>query len=410
MSTTTLASLPEERRRVYLDFAATSPLSAGAQGAMRAAEEQAFGNASSSHWAGATAKRVLDAARQTVARRAGFGDRVVFTSGATESNWLAISGLVATGTAKRLFTSTIEHDSVFAARDYVRSIGAEVAEIGVDHMGRLRLEHLSDLIDNRPAVVAVMHANNEVGTLQAIRDVAEIVHRAGGTLHVDAVQSFGKVPLDELAGADTVAVSAHKIGGPKGVGALLVRGGVVLDPPMSGGQEYGLRRGTQNVPGIAGFARAAAESSPGTVEPALRARAEALRSGLADAVPEIRWTGDLVNRAPHIVSCIIPGVAGDVLATSVDALGVAVSVGSACNAGAVQPSHVLIAMGASTIEAACAVRLSVGLATTPTDIEYAVWAISETVRKLRAILLNAQHAGSLDLPRRTRRRAHSIAM
>ena len=409
MSTPFPAALFDGRRRVYLDFAATSPLSSGAQEAMRAAEEQAYGNASSVHWAGITANNVLEAARQTVARRAGFGERVVFTSGATESNWLAMSGLLAISPSKRVVTSAIEHDSVLAARDYLRSTGAEAVAVGVDHLGRVRLEQLAELLDDRPAVVAIMHANNEVGTLQPIRDIADVVHQTGGSLHVDAVQSFGKVPLDDLTYADTVGVSAHKIGGPKGVGALLVRDGVVLDPPLSGGQEFGLRRGTQNVPGIAGFARAAAESDPHTVGPALWSRALALRTGLADGVPEIRWTGDLADRTPHIVSCIIPGVGGDVLAQSVDALGVAVSVGSACTAGAVQPSHVLVAMGASTIEAACAVRLSVGLATTDADIEYAVWAIGETVRRLRTILLHAQQAGRIDPPRRARRRARNVA-
>jgi cysteine desulfurase len=394
MSVAGIAQVGEGHRRVYLDFAATSPLSIGAQEAMRAAEAEAFGNASSAHWAGETATRVLEAARLSVRRRAGFGDRIVFTSGATESNWLAILGLLAPVPTKRLITSAIEHDSVYAARDFARSLGTEVAEVGVDHLGRLRLEHLQEIVNRGPAVVVVMHANNEVGTLQPIGEIADIVHRAGGTLHVDAAQSFGKVPLDGLELADTVAVSAHKISGPKGVGAVLVRDLVSLAPPMAGGQEFGLRRGTQDVPGIAGFARAAAESDPHGVGVALGARAAKLRSGLTDAVPEIRWTGDLTHRAPHIVSCIIPGVAGDVLAASVDALGVAVSVGSACHAGAVRPSHVLMAMGASSTEAACAVRLSVGFATTDDDIAYAVWAVSEVARRLRGILRSAQEAGA----------------
>lgn len=409
MSISFPASLPEGRRPVYLDFAATSPLSVGAQAAMRAAEAQAYGNASSLHWAGVAANTVVEAARQTVARRAGLGARVVFTSGATESNWLALCGLLATSPSKRVFTSAIEHNSVLATRDYLRDAGAEAGEIGVDGLGRLRLEHLAQRLDGRPAVVAVMHANNEVGTLQPIRDIAAIVHKAGGKLHVDAAQSFGKVAVEDLKYADTVGVSAHKIGGPKGVGALLVREGVIIDPPLGGGQEFGLRRGTQNVPGIAGFARAAAESDPAVVGPALWARAQALRTKLTETVPEIRWTGDLADRTPHIVSCIIPGVAGDVLAQSVDALGVAMSVGSACTAGTVQPSHVLVAMGASLAEATCAVRLSVGLATTEADIEYAAWAISEATRRLRVILLNAQQAGRIDQPRHSRRHTQNVA-
>lgn len=397
------------RHHVYLDFAATSPLSGTVRDAMRAAEEQAFGNASSSHWAGRAASRVLEAARSAVARRAGLGDRVVFTSGATESNWLAILGLLRGCSANRLLVSAIEHDSVLSTRDYVQSLGAETAEIGVDRLGRIRLDHLTELLADRPAVVAVMHANNEVGTLQPVAEIAEMVHHSGGLLHVDAVQSFGKVDLDELIEADTVALSAHKISGPKGTGAVLARSGVELNPPLSGAQELGLRRGTQNVPAIAGFARAAAESDPKVVGPALRSRALALREALTEAVPGIRWTGDLVDRAPHIVSCVIPGVAGGILAESVDALGVAVSVGSACTAGSGQPSHVLRAMGASSVDAACAVRLSVGLATTDADIAYAVWAIGEAVRRLRAILLTAEPAPSTRRTRARASRGHSVA-
>lgn len=388
------------RRRVYLDFAATSPLSSGAQAAMRGAEAEAFGNASSSHWAGRAADRVLEAARDAIRRRAGFGDHVVFTSGATESNWLAILGLLGMPPRARLVTSSIEHDSVYAARDYARALGADVMEVGVDRLGHVRLEELAELMNGGPAVVAIMHANNEVGTLQPIGEIADIVHHASGWLHVDAVQSFAKVALDGLDQADTVAVSAHKIGGPKGIGAVIMRQGISISPPMAGGQEFGLRRGTQNVPGIAGFARAAAESDPHAVGPALITRANALRAALSSEVPGIEWTGDLTERAPHIVSCIIPGVTGDVLAESVDALGVAVSVGSACHAEAARPSHVLLALGASSTEAACAVRLSVGLATTGDDISYAAWAIGEVAQRFRSILRQAQEAGEKTRPDR----------
>ena len=385
---TTTAPEGEYRRLVYLDHAATSPLSAKSQSAMRAAEEQAFGNPNSGHWAGATAERVLDAARETLGRRAGFAGRVILTSGATEANAIGILGLLRHAALKQVLASAIEHDSVFAALDLASALGAKTDRIGVDHQGVVSIDHLRELMGDRPSVVAVMHANNEVGTLQPIREIAEVVHATGGVLHVDAAQSYGKVDLSDLGSADTIGVSAHKLGGPKGVGALLVREGVFLDPPLGGGsQEYGLRRGTQNVPGIAGFARAAAESDPLKVGPELEARATALRSGLVETIPEIRWTGDPVKRAPHIVSCVIPGVAGDVLAQSVSALGVAISVGSACHASSGEPSHVLRAMGAATVEAACAVRLSVGLSTSDEDIAYAIEVISECVRRLRSILL-----------------------
>src|ERR1039458_3636449 len=283
----------EYRRRVYLDHAATSPLSAKSQSAMRAAEEQAFGNPNSGHWAGAAAERVLDAAREPLGLRAGFSGRVVLTSGATEANAIGILGLLRHAALKRVLASAIEHDSVFAALELASAFGATTDHIGVDHQGMVRVDHLRELMGERPSVVAGMHANNEPGTLQPIREIAELVHGTGGMLHVDAAQSYGKVDLSELKSADTIALSAHKLGGPKGVGALLVRDGVFLDPPLGGGsQEYGLRRGTQNVPGIVGFARAAAESDPRKVGPELEARATALRSGLVESIPEIRWTGD----------------------------------------------------------------------------------------------------------------------
>ncbi len=392
-------------RQVYLDHAATSPLSASVQGAMRAAEEQAFGNPNSGHWAGANADRVLEAARAVVASRANWSGHVVFTSGATEANAIGILGLLRAAPRKRVFASAIEHDSVFAALELAGLLGATSGQVEVDHEGVVRVDHLAGLVDHHPAVVAVMHANNEVGTLQPISEIADVVHQAGGLLHVDAVQSYGKVGLSELAFADTIALSAHKLGGPKGVGALLVRRDMFLDPPLGGGsQEYGLRRGTQNVPGVAGFARAALESDPARVGPELEARSALLRARLVETVPEVRWTGHPDRRTPHIVSCIIPGVAGDVLAQSLSALGVAISVGSACHAGSGKPSHVLQAMGASTVEAACAVRMSVGRSTSDEDIEYATDVISECVRRLRAILLSSRDGTRSSVPKKNRQR------
>jgi cysteine desulfurase len=379
------------QQRVYLDYAATSPMLESVQRAVRAAETGAFGNPSSTHWAGEKAHEVLEAARAAILKRAGVGERVVFTSGASESNLLGLLGAALGTRAKRVAISAVEHESVFAAARVAKLLGLESCEIPVDSLGRVSLEVISQVVRDGPVAVAVMHANNEVGTLQPIAEIAPIVHAAGGVLHVDAVQSFGKLPLDELAEADTIALSAHKLGGPKGVGGLLIRQGVEMVSPFGGGsQEYGLRHGTENVPGIVGFARAAVDNDPVVVGPALRRRGIRLRAELAGQIPDIGWTGDLERRAPHIVSGIVAGVPGDLLVASLSALGVAFSVGSACHSSADGGSHVLKAMGASLDESACAIRLSVGLGTRDEEILYASAVLAEAVYKLRTILQSGE--------------------
>lgn len=382
------------RAEIYLDYAATSPMLSQAQETMRAVEAEAFGNPSSEHWAGAAARDVLEGARAALLARAGIGERLVFTSGATESNLLGLLGTALAAGHERLIVSAIEHPSVSAATRLGGRFGMRTEVVGVDSDGRIRLDELARVLRGRPASVALMHASNEVGTLQPIAAAAELVHRAGGTLHVDAVQSFCKVGLDELAEADTVALAAHKIGGPRGIGALLV-GDVRLESPLGGGtQEGGLRHGTENVAAAAGFASAAVDGDPAVVAPALTERADHLRDEIAREVPDIRWTGDPERRAPHIVSAIVPGVAGEVLVASLDAIGIAASVGSACRARNVdaEGSGVLAAMGATRSESLCAVRFSVGMGTTPGEVERAGALIGEVVHRLREMVLSGWQA------------------
>lgn len=374
--------------QIYLDYAATAPVLEPVQRTMRAVEAAAFGNPSSRHWAGTRAAEVLEGARRAILGRARLDGRLVFTSGASESNLIGLVGAAMAGGHRRILTSAVEHESVHAACRMARNLGIETDQVPVDGEAHVRLDELARCLERGPAAVAIMHANNEVGTLQDVAPIAELVRAGEGTLHVDAAQSFGKVSLEELAGADTVALSAHKLGGPRGIGGLIIApGGEVVSPLGGGSQEFGLRHGTENIPGIAGFATAAAHTDPEKDGTQLAACADRLRENLAEAVPEIRWTGDLQRRAPHIISCVIPGVPGELLVASLDHLGIAASVGSACHANGLSYSPILSAMGAERAESLCALRLSVGHATTIDEIDYAAAMIAEAVHRLREIVL-----------------------
>ncbi|GAW51841.1 MULTISPECIES: cysteine desulfurase family protein [unclassified Nocardioides] len=377
------------RTQVYLDHAATSPMLAKVQDVMRAVEGEAFGNASSAHWAGDRALAVLDSARRAVLGRFGGGDRVIFTSGATESNLIGLLGTALGEGFDRIVVSAIEHESVNAAARLAERLGISVERCGVDELGRLDLEELNWRLSGGPAAVGVVHASNEVGTVQPVAQIAELVHARGSRLHLDLAQSFGKVAMTEARAADTWGISGHKIGGPKGIGALIIGSDVRLESPIGGGsQEDGLRHGTHNVAGAAGLACAAVENDPVVIGPELQARADHLRSAIAYDVPDIRWTGDPENRAPHLVSAIVPGVPGEMLVASLDVLGIAASVGSAC-AARKDPSGkagALRAMGASKADAVCSVRFSVGLDTASSEISSAAPLITETIHRLREVV------------------------
>jgi cysteine desulfurase len=363
--------------RAYLDWNATAPLRPQAKAAL--AEALAVGgNPSSVHAEGRAARRLVERAREQVAALVGAKPAdVIFTSGGTEANALALTPMIEAGDEKRprdrLFISAIEHASV---RTGGRFAPADVEEIPVDAAGRLDLTALEAAVGKaeRP-LVSVMLANNETGVMQPMADISAIVRSAGGLLHVDAVQGAGRVSCDigDL-GADLLTLSAHKIGGPKGVGAL-VRDGDALhfaDPLIrGGGQERGARAGTENVAGIAAFgaaaeaARASREDEAGRMH-ALRDRLEVAMMAIA---PEAVIFGADAERLPNTTLFSAPGMKAETAVIALDLDGVAVSSGSACSSGKVQPSHVLAAMGVSPSLLAGSVRVSIGWETTESDIE-----------------------------------------
>ena len=383
--------------RVYLDWNATTPLRAEARQAMAAAWDLA-GNPSSVHTEGRQARRLVEEARAGIAGAVGASSRnVVFTSGGTEANALALtpglrraSGLP----VERLLVSAVEHPSVLSGGRFpARAIG----KVGVTHSGLLDLDRLrAALAGGPPTLVSVMLANNETGAVQPVREAADIVHAAGGLLHVDAIQAFGKRPFDINAmGADLVTLSAHKIGGPKGVGAVVLAEGLSgLEPLLrGGGQERGHRAGTENVAGIVGFGAAAAAAIAGLeLDPKrLETLRNRLETGLRQAPGAVVFSDD-VPRLPNTTLFTVRGLKAETAVIGFDLAGIAVSSGSACSSGKVQPSHVLEAMGFGPELAQGAVRVSLGWSTSDADIDRCL----EAWRKLSGTLLKGSDETRLE--------------
>jgi len=374
--------------RVYLDWNATTPLRAEARAAMAAAWNLP-GNPSSVHAEGRQARHLLEEARSAVAAALGALPRnVVFTSGGTEANALALTpGLRgASGQpVERLLVSAIEHASVLAGGRF----GAEsIATVPVTRSGIIDLDALRTLMaGGPPAVVSLMAANNETGAVQPVGDAADIVHGAGSLLHVDAIQAFGKIPFSlSTFGADLVTLSAHKIGGPKGIGALVFAEGLTgLEPLLrGGGQERGRRAGTEDVAGIAGFGAAvrATMHALGEDRPRIEALRDRLEAGLMER-PDVTVFSVDTERLPNTTLFTATGLKAETAVIGFDLEGVAVSSGSACSSGKVQPSHVLQAMGVGPEQAQGAVRLSLGWSTTGADIDSCL----KAWRKLRGHLV-----------------------
>jgi cysteine desulfurase len=359
--------------RAYLDWNATALLRPQAHAAAVAALALS-GNPSSVHAEGRASRRVVEEAREQVAALVGATPRnVIFTSGGTEANVLA---LAPSGRGLRLMVSAIEHPSVLAGG---RFAPAQVGVLPVTADGRIDTAELARCLSAHAGqgvrtLVSVMHANNETGVVQPIPETARIVHEAGGLLHVDAVQTAGRIACDINAlGADLLTVSGHKIGGSKGVGALIKREDDVPVVPLvtGGGQERGGRAGTENVAAIAGFGAAAAEAHAASAAEAIWVRAlrDRLETGLKAATPAVAIFGAQVERLPNTTLFSVPGMKAETAVIAFDLAGVAVSSGAACSSGKVKPSHVLAAMGVPAPLARGAVRVSLGPTTTEGDIE-----------------------------------------
>lgn len=362
--------------RVYLDWNASAPLRPEA----RAACVEALGligNPSSVHAEGRAARAIVEAARGKVAALAGTDPgRVIFTSGATEANMLALTPALEAGADKvprdLLLVSTVEHPSVSHGGRFPRH---QVGEVPVTGAGVVDLDMLRRMLKpGARALVSVMLANNETGVVQPIREIADVVHEAGGLLHVDAVQGPGRMSVDMKAlGADLLSLSAHKLGGPKGAGALILAEGIHIADPLirGGGQERGARAGTENVIAIAGFG-AAAEAALGALQTdsARMARLrDQLETGLRESTPEVVIFGSAAERLPNTTLFAVPGIKAETAVIAFDLEGVAVSSGAACSSGKVQPSQVLAAMGVEAGLARGALRASLGHSTTESQVK-----------------------------------------
>jgi cysteine desulfurase len=352
--------------RVYLDHNATSPLRPSVKAAMLAALE-VDGNASSIHKEGRAVRKIMDDAREAIALSLGsLPQMIAFTSGGTEANNWAIRGVG----AEHIVVSAIEHPSVLAA---AKATGKAVDVLPIDAQGRVKIDALPALLKRPNTLVSVQLANNETGVVQDTPTIAAIVHQAGALLHVDAVQAFKKIPVNfGLLGCDLLTIAAHKVGGPQGIGALVIRDGLVIEPMLAGGgQEMRRRAGTENIAAIAGFGALAQEPMLET-----QTLLGALELDLQGAVI---FSGE-ATRLPNTSCFAIPGMKAETLLMNLDLEGVAVSSGSACSSGKVGKSHVLGAMGVAPELAACAIRVSLGWNTSAAEIA----GFHETLNTLRA--------------------------
>lgn len=364
---------------IYLDYAATTPLRPVAKNAMVAALE-AYGNPSSVHRAGQQARAVLDEARRSLGESLGVrAERVVFTSGATEANNLALRGVMAMQRAKTLLIGATEHDCVrHTAQALAESGVCGVEVIPCDANGVVDLAWLAArLKQGDVGLVSLMHANNETGVIQPIAEAAALAHAHGALMHSDAVQTVGHIAVDmDALGLDLMSFTAHKFGGPKGAGALVVKPEVKMAAHTTGGgQERNRRAGTENVAGVAGMAAALTEATENMAEETQRA--ETMAADLAQGLPAgMRIIGGDAAKVPHVRLVATGGMAGEMLVMKADVAGVCISQGSACSSGRVVPSHVLLAMGYSETEALQAVRLSWGWGSAVGDIERALPALT----------------------------------
>ena len=378
-------------QRIYLDHNATTPLHPAVIDIMTTVIREDFGNPSSVHHFGQKAKSVIDEARSAVAALLGADpSEVVFTSGGTESDNFAIRGVAEAleqSGRRHLIATTIEHEAVLNTLKALARRGWTTTLLPVDQTGVVTPGALRDALTDQTAIVSVMHANNEIGTIQPIAELARLAHDRGAIFHTDAVQTAGKIPLDVKAlGADLVSISAHKFYGPKGVGALWIRRGLRLQPLMSGGKhERSRRAGTENVAGIAGMGQAAtiARAKMADEAPRLAALRDRLEEAVLQAVPGTAVNGARAARVANTTNISFDRVEAESLLIALDLEGVAVSTGSACSSGTLEPSHVLKAMGFPAHRTQNSIRFSLGAANTEAEIDRVVAILPGVVDKLR---------------------------
>ncbi|HKM84890.1 MAG TPA: cysteine desulfurase family protein [Terriglobales bacterium] len=379
-------------RRVYLDNSATTPVLPEVMEAMRPYFGEHFGNASSIHHHGQETRAAVERARESVGALLGCrASEVVFTSGGTEGDNLAIFGLAnfGPGPGDHVITSTIEHHAVLNACKHLAIKGCEVTYIPVDGRGLVDPANVKRAIRPNTKLITIMLANNETGVLQPVAEIGKIAAEADVYFHTDAVQAAGKIPIDvNKIGCDLLTISGHKLHGPQGVGALYVRKGTQLEPMLYGGShERSRRAGTENVPGIVGLGKAAELAIAG-FERGDDLRMAAARDRLERELIEIEATGlngEGAPRVPNTTNIYFDGIDGEALVIALDLKGLAVSTGAACSSGAIEPSHVLIAMGLRPDRAKASIRFSLGKQNTPEDAGFALGLIPETVGRLREL-------------------------
>ena len=374
---------------IYLDHAATTPMRPEILDVMRTYFLERFGNPSSLHAYGLEARKAIEDAREQIAHTIGATPpEIVFTSGGTESDNMALRGVLRAGSGEsdHIITSAIEHPAVLETCKFLERLGHEVTYVSVDVDGRINPSEVEEAIQDNTRLISIMHANNEIGSIQPIAEVGAIAASHGVYMHTDAVQSVGKIPVDVAAlNVDMLSISSHKIYGPKGVGCLYVRKGTRLKPLIfGGGHERGLRSGTENVSGIVGFSEAMRLASEDFAD---NVRIQRLRDELIDAVlreiPYTRLNGGKERRLPNNANFSFSYIEGESLVLRLNAKGIAGSTGSACSSKKLEPSHVLLAIGLDPVDAHGSLRLTLGRETTEADVQYVNEVLPEIVDQLR---------------------------
>ncbi|MEM2102534.1 MAG: cysteine desulfurase family protein [Candidatus Bathyarchaeia archaeon] len=377
-------------RRVYVDYAATTPVDPRVFEAMKPFCMEYFGNASSVNTSGVTARKAIEEARAKIAgfMNADSPEELIFTGSATESNNLVLKGYAFKhGKAKtHIAVSTIEHDCILNAAKWLKQQGFKIDFSPVDRFGLVKMDALEKTIDEGATLVSIIHGNNEIGTIEPIEEIAQLCHKNNVLFHTDAAQSFGKVPIDvKKMGIDMMTINAHKLYGPKGVGALYIRKGIELDPLLhGGGHEFGLRSSTENVPGIVGFAKAVElrkEEMKPEAERLTRLRDKLIKGTLE--IPDSHLNGHPTKRLPNNANFRFAYIEGEAIVLGLDMEGIEASSGSACASKTELPSHVLLAIGLKPEEARGSLRISLGKYNTPEDIDYILEILPKVVHKLR---------------------------
>ncbi len=378
-------------RRIYLDYAATTPTHPEVVKAMLPYFSDSFGNPSSIYGCGQDAKEAIEAARSSVAALIGArGEEIVFTSGGTEADNAALKGVTyASGDKGHIITSAIEHHAILETGHFLETQGFRITFLPVDEYGMVDPDDVRRAITDKTIIVSIMHANNEIGTIQPIAEIAKITKKAGVYLHTDAVQTVGHIPFNvDGLGVDLLSLSAHKLYGPKGVGILYVRKGTRMTSFMHGGdQEFGRRASTHNVPSIVGLGKAAQIALQERDEEAARVSRlrDKLIKGVLENIDHARLNGHPKLRLPNNVNLSISYAEGESMCLQLDREGICCSTGSACSSGTTEPSHVLLALGLDPLQAHSSLRFSLGKWTTEEEINHVLEVLPRIVAKLRAM-------------------------